>query len=136
MFALDPDPPKDVSDVLESAGLLEVSEYRVFELAHAAWFSASGETPDRKTLEKYFFGYLYRDRVPPWVRSFTREVVARARAGTFDPADYGIVYAPPTRTMIYLGLRYSFWVVAAVGFIIAAAQVVTAPEGCYFPPCY
>ncbi len=136
MFALYPDHPKDVADVLESAGLLEVSEYRVFELAYAAWFSTAGEAPDKKMFERVFFAYLYRDRVPPWVRAYTREIVQRADAGTFDPADYGITYAPPTPTMIYLGVRYAFWAVMALTFIIASAQVVTAPEGCYFPPCY
>ena len=99
MFALDPDHPKDVADVLESAGLLEVSEYRVFELAYAAWFSTAGEAPDKKMFERAFFAYLYCDRVPPWVRAYTREIVQRADACTFDPADYGITYAPPTPTM-------------------------------------
>jgi hypothetical protein len=136
MFALDPEMPEDVSDLLQAAALLEVSEYRVFELAYTAWFSTARELPDKKVLERFFFAYLYRDRIPPWVRAYTREIVRRADAGTFDPADYGIVYAPPTRTMIYLGIRYTFWTVLTLVFIIASAQVVTVPEGCYFPPCY
>lgn len=133
MFSLDPDLPEDVSNVLESAALLEVSEYRVFELSYAAWFSGPGE---KKVLDRYFFDYLYRDRVPMWVRSFVREIVERARSGHFDPADYGIVHEPPTPTMIYLGIRYAVWTVLAVAVIIASAHTATAPEGCFFLPCY
>ena len=136
MFALDPDLPEDVSNVLESAALLEVSEFRVFELAFAAWFGAPDGEPDAKKLDRCFFDYLYRDLVPTWVRAFARELVRRARAGLFDPADYGIVYEPPTPTMIYLGIRYAVWTVLAVGFIFAGAHMAAAPTGCYFPPCY
>ena len=56
--------------------------------------------------------------------------------GLFDPADYGIVYEPPTPTMIYLGIRYAVWTVLAVGLIIAGAHMAATPTGCYFPPCY
>lgn len=136
MFALDPDLPEDVSDVLRSAALLEVSEFRVFELAHTAWFGSAGDRVDSKTLDRYFFDYLYRDRVPAWVRAFAREVVRRAQAGVFDPADYGITHPPPTPTMIYMGIRYAVWAVLTLGFIIASAHMVSAPTGCYFPPCY
>ena len=80
--------------------------------------------------------YLYRDRVPTWVRAFAREVVRRAKAGSFDPADYGIVHPPPTPTMIYLGIRYAVWAALTIGFIIASAHMVAGPSGCYFPPCY
>ena len=134
MFALDPDLPEDVSDVLQSAALLEVSEFRVFELAHAAWFGV--KKADATALDRCFFDYLYRDRVPTWVRSFAREVVRRAQAGSFDPADYGIRHDPPTPTMIYLGIRYAVWAALTIAFIIASAHMVTGPTGCYFPPCY
>ncbi len=137
MFALDPDLPEDVSNVLKSAALLEVSEFRVFELAYAAWFGPSGDDePDPKALDRCFFDYLYRDHVPTWVRSFAREVVRRAQAGSFDPADYGITHDPPTPTMIYLGIRYAVWAALTLGFIIASAQMVSGPTGCYLPPCY
>lgn len=134
MFALDPDLPEDVSNVLESAALLEVSEFRVFELAFTAWFGE--REPDAQKLDRCFFDYLYRDQVPTWVRAFVREVVGRARAGRFDPADYGIVHPPPTPTMIYLGIRYAVWTILTLTFIIASARMVTGPTGCYFPPCY
>jgi len=138
MFGLDAKPPRDVADVLESAGLLEVSEYRVIELAHAAWFGEANTRRARRSLDGYFFDYLYRDQVPPWLRAFTREVVLRAREGRFDPADYGIRYAPPTPTMIYLGIRYAVWVVLAVVFILAVARFGYGGMhiGCVLPPCY
>jgi len=136
MFALDPELPEDVSDVLESASLLEVSEFRVFELAYAAWFGRPAAGRALKALDRLFFDYLYRDVVPPWVRAFTRELVERDRAGRFDPADYGITYPPPTPTMIYLGIRYAVWAALTLAAIMLTAHYLPAPEGCYFPPCY
>lgn len=135
MLALDPELPPDVADVLASASLLEVSEYRVFEMAFEAWFGRKvGD--DAARLDRHFFAYLYRDAVPPWVRAFCRDVARRGRSGDFDPARYGIVYAPPTRTMIYLGIRYAIWTTLAVSVIIGLAHFAAVPAGCTFPPFY
>ena len=134
MFSLDPAPPRDVAEVLESAALLEVSEYRVFEMAHRSWYGAAPGDP--AAFDRCFFAYLYRDRVPPWVRRFARAVVARARRPGFDPADYGIRHPPPRRTMVWLGIRYALWTLAAVSAIVVVAHFSAAPFGCLFPPCY
>ena len=137
MFALDPELPQDVADVLDSASLLEVSEYHVFEMAHAAWFGASATDSDYvRMMERHFFAYLYRDLVPPWVRAFTREVVRSGQGEGFDPARFGITHAPPTPTMIYLGIRYALWTLLAVAIIFTLAYLTPAPPGCTFPPCY
>lgn len=126
--------PRDVAGVLESASLLEVSEYRVFEMAYRAWFGA--DAGGSASFDRCFFDYLYRDRVPPWVRTFTRGVVARGREADFDPAEYGVVHPPPQRTMIYLGCRYAIWAGAAVTAVIVAAHFAAEPFSCLFPPCY
>lgn len=133
MFSLDAGLPPEVSEVLECASLLEVSEYRVFEMAHRARFGATG---DRARLERLFLAYLYRDRVPPWVALFARGVAARGRAADFDPAEYGVVHPPPRRTMVYLGVRYALWTAAALAAIALAAHFAAEPLGCMFPPCY
>jgi hypothetical protein len=136
MFSLDPELPEDVADVLESAACLEISEFRVFELAYAAWFGRPEGEREARALDRHFFAYLYRDQVPPWVRALTREVVRSNRAGVLDLADYGIVHEPPTPTMIYLGIRYAVWAALTLVFIVAGAHMIAAPEGCTFPPCY
>ncbi|HEX9648311.1 MAG TPA: hypothetical protein VGB88_12475 [Alphaproteobacteria bacterium] len=136
MFSLDPDLSEDVTNVLDSAGLLEVSEFEVFRMAYASWFGEPTGDSDRRVLDRYFFDYLYRDKVPPWARAFTREVVRRADANCLDLADYGIVHPPPTPTMIYLGIRYAIWAAFTIAFIVATAHMVNGPEGCILPPCY
>ncbi|MDP7539418.1 MAG: hypothetical protein QF726_02980 [Alphaproteobacteria bacterium] len=135
MFTLDPELPPDVATVLESASLLEVSEYRIFEMAYEAWFGRKVDN-NAKLLDRQFFAYLHRDSVPPWVRSFCRDLTRRGRAPGFDPARYGIVHAPPTRTMIYLGIRYAMWTALTVSVIIGLAHAAAIPAGCIFPPCY
>ena len=135
MFSLDPELSEDVVGVLDSAGLLEVSEFQVFRMAYKSWFGEPAGESDLRALDRYFFDYLYRDRVPPWVRAFTREVVRRERAGALDLADYGIVHQPPTPTMIYLGIRYGIWAAFTIAFLIASAHMVTTPASCSFPPC-
>ncbi len=135
MFTLDPELPPDVATVLESASLLEVSEYRIFEMAYEAWFGRKVDN-NAKLLNRQFFAYLNRDSVPPWVRSLCRDLARRGRAPGFDPARYGIVRAPPTRTMIYLGIRYTIWTALTVSVIIGLAHFAAIPAGCTFPPCY
>ena len=127
--------PRDVADVLETASLLDVSEYRVFELAHRAWFGAAAG--DRAGLDRRFFAYLYRDEVPPWVRRFARAVVASGRKAGFDPAMWGAPRPPPPRrATIRLGVRHAFCTLAAVAAVFATAHCAAEPFGCLFPPCY
>lgn len=133
MFSLDAGLPPEVSEVLACASLLDVSEYRVFEMAHCARF---GSAADRARLERLFFAYLYLDRVPPWVERFARGVAARGRAPDFDPAEYGVVRPRPRRTMVYPGVRYALWTAGALAAIALAAHFAAEPLGCMFPPCY
>lgn len=134
---LDKDLPLDIQQVLDTAGLLEISEFRVFELAHIAWYGPMTDTA-RQKLEKIFSAYMYGDVVPVWVRAFTRDVVARARTDHLDPADYGIHVEPPTPTMIYMGIRYALWVVLTLSTLMIGVHFIepAVPGACFFPPCY
>ncbi len=133
MFSLDPELPRDVAQVLESASVLDVSEYRVFELAYRARFG--GPVRDTAAFDRCFFDYLYRDRVPPWVRAFTRAVVDRAHEAGFDPVASGL--APPVRpAAVSRGIRYAVWTAVTVAAIVFAAHFSADPSGCMFPPCY
>ncbi len=129
---LDPDLPVDIQTVLDAAALLDVPEFQVFELAFLAWYGRKSGPQ----LEAAFTAYMYRDRVPMWVRAFTREIVRKAGDGRLDPAEYGIVHEPPTPTMIYLGIRYAVWTSLTLAVLVIGSHYMSGPTGCYFPPCY
>lgn len=62
----------DAQAVLCSAGILEKSEFDVFEMAYQAWYR---EPPDSHHLERIFADYMFNEVVPFWVRQFTRETL-------------------------------------------------------------
>lgn len=128
---------EDVADVLEAAALLEVTEFEFFRIAHRRWFAA--EIGD-DGLERHYLPYMFKHRVPPWVRHLAREVIARAEADALDPRDYGVMPRPLTMDMYNRGLRYFLWIAVIVGTLMTGAATVAefAPwyQSCYFPPCY
>lgn len=77
----------DSQSVLELAGLLEISEFRLFQLAYVSWY---GHPPDRHNLEWEFEAYMFYQKVPFWVRHFCRAAMIQARAGQFDPEKFGV----------------------------------------------
>jgi len=82
----------DVAAVHRAASLLQVPEFAFFRLAYRRWHGRS--VRDRE-LEPVFMTYLFRGRVPPWVRHLAREVQERGREGVLAPHDYGIEPALP-----------------------------------------
>ena len=127
--------PNDVWSVLRAAAVLNVAEFRVFEIAYKEWYGEAGE---EKMIETYFTGYMFNDIVPPWVRHFCKKVLQRDSEGTLDPVEFGIVREVATRQQINKGLEASMYIVGAmiVLFLIgeSAAQVLRLQ--CMFPPCY
>jgi hypothetical protein len=79
--------PTDSESVARAAAFLDVSEFRVFELASARWL-ADGITPERAEAE--FSAYFKRGTVPYWVRDFTRKVIRKFEEGSPDPAEFGV----------------------------------------------
>jgi len=77
----------DEAKVRISSRLLEISEFRLFHIAYSRWYGM--EIPDRE-IEPTFSAYLLENRIPHWVRHFTREVLSRYRDGTLDPGDYDL----------------------------------------------
>ncbi len=71
-------PPPEVRLVQEAAAALEVREFDVFRAAYRAWY---GVEPETVALEKEFVAYMFRQRLPPYVRHFARQVLAEAEAG-------------------------------------------------------
>ncbi len=75
----------DLAAVATSAALLEVSEFRFFELAHERWF---GQPASERHCERLFLDYMFRDAVPPWVRHLARQVMALAARRELDPGRF------------------------------------------------
>jgi hypothetical protein len=58
--------------VTRAAGFLDVSEYRVLEIAYPFWF---GREAERDTVDHAFDEYLERGTVPFWARAFIRSLM-------------------------------------------------------------
>jgi hypothetical protein len=82
----------DAWRVSRAAALLRVPEFAFFHLAHRRWFARAASDAE---IEPYFMLYLYRGRVPFWVRHLARQVVAAAEAGAIRPEDWGAVPSLP-----------------------------------------
>lgn len=135
MFFRQPRTPPDALAVVKTSGLLAVSEFRVFELAWEAWY---GVGTDEKTIEGHFLPYMFQERVPHFVRAFTRRVLSLDRAGELDPRRFGIEPARRTTRGVTVGLIYSACVVASVTVLLLLAKVTAERLGlaeCMFPPC-
>jgi hypothetical protein len=129
--------PSDVADVLEATALLEVTEFHLFRLAYQRWH---GTAIDDAALERYYLPYMFRSRVPLWVRALSREVIAAADAEALDPKAYGVEPRPLSMDMYNRGLRYFLWITVILGTLLTGAatvaELVPWYESCYFPPCY
>lgn len=87
---------QDVLRVAEVARLLRVNEFDLFRLAYRRWHGRDART---KALERLFAGYMFRQQIPPWVRQFCRDVLARAEAGALDPEEFGARSVPRREPM-------------------------------------
>lgn len=76
----------DCRSVSDAATLLGLREFDYFRLAYRRWF---GEQPYPDRLERAFVDYMMRQRVPPWVRMLTWQVISADRAGTLQPVAFG-----------------------------------------------
>ncbi len=59
-------------DVIEAAGLLEISEFNLMAMAYHEWY---GRPADQKTLERYFCPYMFGSPPPFWAHRLAKEVL-------------------------------------------------------------
>ncbi|MDX1512629.1 MAG: hypothetical protein R3174_02700 [Gammaproteobacteria bacterium] len=97
----------DTRDVLAASAELEITEFRLFELAYCRWF---GEPLNETKMEQVYSGYMFQARAPYWVRHFCRDVLTHARNGDLDPRSFGVFPTPESDSMFNRGVRYSFLV--------------------------
>jgi hypothetical protein len=125
----------DSQQVLEVAGLLDISEFRLFQLAFVRWY---GHAPDRYSLEWEFEAYMFYQKVPFWVRYFCREAISQERAGQFDPERFGVHPSPGNRRSMLMGIIFA--TVPIIVLLILLLLGYSFPEsgaqrGCITPPC-
>jgi len=128
--------PADVLEVLETAAVLSISEFRLFRLAYEAWH---GREADDRIIEAHFLPYMFHDQVPPWVRWYTHKVLRLECDGRLDPGELGIETPRGSPSLLRRGIAYSFLIgLAVIGLLLfaKAAAVPLGISGCWFPPCY
>ncbi|MGF1475379.1 MAG: hypothetical protein ACFB6S_07435 [Geminicoccaceae bacterium] len=127
----------DVVDVLQTAAVLEVTEFELFRLAYQWWF---GNEITDTSLERYYLPYMFKDSVPSFVRQFIRHVKDREEAGRLDKEALGIKPHVVTMDMYNRGVRYLLWIVVIMGTLLTGAMAIAefSPwlSGCTLPPCY
>ena len=69
------------------AGLLEISEFRLFEIAYVNWF---GSEATKKAMDGFFGSYLKSGLVPFWLRDMVRKMICKYRNGNLAPIEFGI----------------------------------------------
>jgi hypothetical protein len=69
------------------SSILEVSEYRLFEIAFVKWF---GRETSVECMENYFWHYVETGFVPYWLRDLVRKALQNNTKGALNPQEYGI----------------------------------------------
>lgn len=83
----------DIARVHLSARLLQISEFRFFQLAYEQWY---GHGLDEKNMEYIFADYMMKNEIPHWARHFSRIVTTRYFEGNLDPRAFNVnCPAPP-----------------------------------------
>ena len=62
----------DAEAVCFAASLVDISEFRLFEISHVNWF---GSEAPKKAMEGFFRNYLQAGLVPFWLRHTVRSII-------------------------------------------------------------
>jgi hypothetical protein len=134
-FAHDVLPP-DVQAVLDTAAMLDISEFEVFQMSFSDWHGHRAQ-PD--SLESYFVAYMFQGTVPYWVRQFTRKVHKLAEQGRLASSglaprdDESPPYSPDKSNRWYLLLLIPLVVILLL-LSLPLGHLLPSPSECYFPP--
>lgn len=100
-----------VRHLVETAELFSVAEPEVFRLAYRYWYERE---LNAGLLDELFAGYLLRQELPGWVRTYCSRVLNLADVGQLDPRDFGIDMPRPSRA---LDQQFASWLTLG-GFIV------------------
>lgn len=129
--------PADLQTLLDAVALLDITEYRLFELAYRDWY---GRPAEPEKLERDFVDYMFKSEVPFWVRRYAGKILQLARQQRLDRDELGLEWIPALPNGLRRGLRMLLGLIFLVVFLIVVANAsgewLTFTENCYFPPCY
>lgn len=112
---------QDTRDVLAASSELQITEFRLFELAYHRWF---GEYLSEKKMERFYAGYMFNASAPFWVRHFCRDVLEHARNGNLEPEKFGVFPVPFSDSLFNRGIRYSLVVLVVITTLHLVAVLV------------
>lgn len=119
LFRPDREEQPERQEVNRAANLLQVSEFRLLQLAHKDSFGV--EMPQREG-ERLFGAYMLHDHVPHWARLYARQIIARDAADPLDDRDAVCrSYDPPFRMIKPDGLRNLCAMAALIAAIFGAS---------------
>ena len=104
----DEDLKQDSLDLLEASAVLEVKEFKLFELAYREWY---GKKPLSQVIEAHFSNYMFHNIIPAWVRSYSRQVVDLHRSGNLNPRELGIYQPLPSKRLIFIGRVFTTFLI-------------------------
>ena len=126
-FTLDDhETPADIRNVLAASAALQITEFRLFELAHERWFDEPAMT---EKVEPVFIAYMFQDVVPHWVRHYSRAVLAAQRAGHLLPAEFGVNPRDDRYAEYGVGIRLAVAITIGTLMIFAVAMLVAQYTG-------
>jgi hypothetical protein len=105
----------DAEAVSFVAGLLDISEFKLFEIAYVNWY---GSEATKKALDGFFGSYLKSELVPFWLRDMVRRIICKHRKGNLTPSDFGINHPRGSRFERRLG-----WILVVLFNILVFAIV-------------
>ncbi len=100
----DEDIDPDLWDLLQTSSLLEIKEYDVFKLAYKEWF---GHLPKPQVSEAHFANYMFNQKIPVWVRRYTRKVIELHERDALNPRELGVYQPLPSRKLKRIGKIYT-----------------------------
>ena len=105
----------DAEAVAFAAGLLDISEFRLFEIAYVEWF---GNEATEEAIDGFFGSYLKSGLVPFWVRNMVRTIICEYRKGNLTPSRFGIDQPYLSRSKRRLG-----WILVGLFYLLVFAII-------------
>ena len=78
---------KDLAGIEISSKMLQMSEFRFFQLAYERWY---GSELAEGNMENIFADYMFKNEVPYWVRHLSRNVLSLYFEDRLDPREFNI----------------------------------------------
>jgi hypothetical protein len=77
----------DAEAVSFVAGLFDISEFKLFEMAYVNWY---GREAAKKAMDRFFGTYLNTGSVPFWLRAAVRKILCQHRKGDLTASQLGV----------------------------------------------